>query len=132
MKRFILFLGVGGSSTLLHFALLALFVELFWMNEVIASFLGYLLSSGFNYWGNYRFTFNSQKPHRETLPKFIAAVLFGLSLNTAAFITFLYIFKNILIVDAFTPYLIAQFIATGITVLANFVLHKIWIYRNNN
>lgn len=131
MKRFILFLGVGGCSTLLHFILLAFFIELFFINEVVASFLGYLTSSLFNYWGNYRFTFNSQKSHRETIPKFALVVLFGLAINTAAFISFLYIFKNILILNILTPYLIAQFIATGITVVTNFVLHKIWIYRTN-
>jgi hypothetical protein len=46
MKRFALFVGIGGISTLLQFLLLVLFVESQLLPEVIASAAGYVLSTG--------------------------------------------------------------------------------------
>lgn len=123
MKRFITFVGIGGLSTLLQFVLLILMVELHILPELIASPASYLLSSVFNYLANYHITFSSTKDHRETLPKFIAAVALGLTSNTLLFALFLWLLDN---------YLIAQFIATGITVFLNFMVHKLWIYRSHS
>jgi putative flippase GtrA len=131
MKRFAFFLGVGGLSTLIQFLLLILFVESHLLPEVGASVAGYLLSSLFNYWANYRYTFNSRSNHKETFPKFAVAVAIGLSTNTALFAAFLFIFDHYLPLPWVEHYLIAQFLATGITVVLNFCVHKFWIYRNH-
>lgn len=122
MKRFITFVGIGGLSTLLQFLLLIIMVELQLLPELIASPVSYLLSSIFNYFANYHITFNSKKSHAETLPKFIAAVALGLTSNTLLFALFLWLLDN---------YLVAQFLATGITVFLNFMVHKLWIYRHH-
>ena len=122
MKRFITFVGIGGLSTLLQFLLLILMVELQLLPELIASPVSYLLSSIFNYFANYHITFTSKKSHAETLPKFIAAVALGLTSNTLLFALFLWLLDN---------YLVAQFLATGITVFLNFMVHKLWIYRHH-
>jgi putative flippase GtrA len=131
MKRFALFLGIGGLSTLLQFLLLILFVESRLLPEVGASVAGYVLSSIFNYWANYHYTFNSRSNHKETLPKFVVAVAIGLSTNTALFAVFLFIFDQHLPLPWVEHYLAAQFLATGITVVLNFCVHKFWIYRNH-
>lgn len=131
MKRFAFFLGVGGLSTLIQFLLLILFVESHLLPEVGASVAGYLLSSLFNYWANYRYTFNSRSNHKETFPKFVLAVTIGLSANTALFAAFLFIFDHYLPLPSVEHYLVAQFLATGITVVLNFCVHKFWIYRNH-
>lgn len=123
MKRFITFVGIGGLSTLLQFLLLIIIVELHILPELIASPVSYLLSSIFNYFANYHITFNSKKSHAETLPKFIAAVALGLTSNTLLFALFLWLLGN-------DNYLIAQLLATGITVFLNFMVHKLWIYRH--
>lgn len=122
MKRFITFVGIGGLSTLLQFLLLIVMVELHILPELIASPVSYLMSSVFNYFANYHVTFNSKKSHTETLPKFIAAVGLGLTSNTLLFALFLWLLDN---------YLIAQFLATGITVFLNFIVHKLWIYKHH-
>jgi len=108
-----------------------LFVELDLMNKVIASAFAYALSSIFNYWANYHYTFASSSSHKETLPKFIAAVALGLSANTLLYAGFLFVFDNYLLTGMVKNYLIAQFFATGITVFLNFLVHKLWIYRNH-
>ncbi len=131
MKRFALFVGIGGLSTLIQFLLLSVFVELHLLPEVAASATGYVLSSVFNYWANYRFTFNSSSDHRETFPKFVIAVAIGLSANTLIFAAFLFLFDHYLPLPWVEHYLVAQFFATGITVFLNFCVHKFWIYRNH-
>ncbi len=130
MKRFALFLGIGGFCTLLQFLLLIIFVESKLLPEVYASAAGYALSSLVNYWANYHYTFKSTSRHKDTFPKFVVAVAIGLSTNTALFAAFLFIFENYLPLPWVEPYLAAQILATGITVVLNFLVHKIWIYRN--
>lgn len=129
MKRFALFAGIGGMSTLLQFLLLALFIETRLTTEVVASALGYALSSLFNYWANYHYTFKSSTSHWQTLPKFALAVAIGLAVNTLLFSLFLHIFTEYLHFPWVKPYLVAQCLATGITLIVNFMVHKFWIYR---
>jgi putative flippase GtrA len=131
MKRFVLFVGIGGISTLIQFLLLILFVESHLLPEVIASASGYVLSSFFNYWANYRFTFKSTSNHAHTFPKYALAVAIGLSTNTLLFAAFLWLFNNYFALPWVEHYLAAQFLATGITVVLNFAVHKFWIYRNH-
>lgn len=131
MKRFALFIGIGGLSTMIQFLLLILFVESRLLPEVSASVSGYILSSFFNYWANYRYTFNSRSNHRETYPKFVVAVAIGLSANTALFAAFLFLFDHYLPLPLVEHYLVAQTLATGVTVVLNFCVHKFWIYRNH-
>lgn len=131
MKRFALFVGIGGISTLIQFLLLILFVESRLLSEVTASAVGYMLSSLFNYWANYRYTFRSSSSHAQTFPKYVLAVAVGLSTNTLLFAAFLWLFNNYLTLLWVEHYLAAQFLATGTTVVLNFVVHKFWIYRNH-
>jgi putative flippase GtrA len=131
MKRFALFVGIGGISSLIQFLLLIIFVETKLLTEVAASAAGYLLSALFNYWANYHFTFKSTRSHSETFPRFVAAVGFGLLCNTLLFSIFLWLFNNYLPIPWVENYLVAQFMATGITVFINFAVQKIWIYRNH-
>lgn len=131
MKRFALFLGIGGFCTLLQFLLLIIFVESQLLPEVYASAAGYALSSFVNYWANYHYTFKSTSRHKDTFPKFVVAVAIGLSTNTALFAAFLFIFEHYLPLPWVKPYWVAQVLATGITVVLNFLVHKIWIYRNH-
>lgn len=131
MKRFALFLGIGGISTLIQFLLLILFVEYQLLPEVIASGAGYFLAAFFSYWANYRFTFNSQQSHWKAAPKFAATAALGLSINTLVFALFFYIFNQLWRPPLLEPYVVAQAIATGITVVVNFAMHTFWIYKTH-
>lgn len=122
MKRFIIFVGVGGAATLLQFAFLALLVEFHLLPKVVASAVSYGLSAIFNYLANYYLTFASKTNHRETLPKFVVTAFLGLSVSTLLFAFFLFLIDQ---------YLVAQCLATGITLILNFSIHKLWIYRNH-
>ena len=131
MKRFALFVGIGGISSLLPFFLLIVFVETKLLSEVAASAAGYILSSIFNYWANYHYTFKSPRSHAQAFPRFVVAVGIGLSCNTLIFAAVMWLLDNYLPIAWFEHYLIAQFIATGLTVFINFVVQKMWIYRNH-
>jgi len=119
-QQIVRFLVVGGMATGIQFLLLALFVELGLLSEVVASGTAYFLSAIANYLANYHLTFASKRPHRETLPRFAITAALGLTINTLVFaLAFL----------ALPYYLVAQVIATGVTLMCNFLLHKFWIYR---
>ena len=130
MKRFALFVGIGGLSSLLQFILLILFIEAGVLSEVSASAAGYLLSSIFNYWANYHYTFKSTRSHWEAFPRFAVAVAIGLSANTLLFAGFLFLFDHYIPLPWIEHYLVAQVLATGLTVILNFAIQKFWIYRN--
>lgn len=132
MVKFLKFFVVGGLSTLIQFILLWFFVSICLINPVISSFSGYLLSSIFNYFANYHITFKSNAKHKETFPKFVAAVALGLSCNTLFFALLLSELQKIELLTQLLhehTYLIAQLFATLLTLIINFTVHKIWIYR---
>lgn len=131
MKRFVLFLGIGGISTLIQFLLLIVFVEGRLLPEVIASAASYILAAFFSYWANYRFTFNSKQSHLKAFPKFALTVALGLTINTLLFAILFYIFNQLWQPPWVEPYLVAQALATGFTVIVNFVMHKFWIYKEH-
>ena len=119
-QQILRFLIIGGGATVLQFLLLGLFVELRLLPEVIASAVAYALSAIFNYLANYHLTFASRSRHRDTLPKFAVTALLGLGSNTLVFAAAFFMFGY---------YILAQVIATGVTLIINFLLHKFWIYR---
>ena len=132
MIKFIKFATIGGAATLLQFFLLGLFVEAFKWAPITASAVSYAVSAIFNYLANYYLTFASTSSHKQTLPKFILVVAFGLALSTSLFAMFLYVLENHLLRNTNlleTAYLIAQLFATLITLVVNFLAHKLWIYR---
>ncbi len=119
-KAFIRFLMVGGGATVVQFLLLLFFVECSGLNKVASSVVAFSLSAMLNYLLNYYITFKGRQPHRQAFPKFLVVVALGLFINTCVFA----------FSQQFFHYVLAQAIATVVTVLSNFVLHKFWIYAD--
>ncbi|UTF61122.1 GtrA family protein [Gilvimarinus sp. DA14] len=114
------FLLVGGTATVLQYVFLIILAELTALPKVACSAAAFALSAVYNYLANYYFTFQATQKHSESSIKFAFVVALGLGLNTLVFY----------IADALLPhYLLAQLIATGVTLVSNFLLHKFWIYR---
>lgn len=120
MKGFTKFASIGGLATLFQYGLMILFIEYWNIDAVITSAGSYAISAFFNYLANYYWTFNSDARHLQTLPRFILVSSLVLILNTLLFSVFF---------NAGLHYLIAQVMATVITLFVNFVIHKFWIYR---
>ena len=86
-----------------------------------ASVVGFIVGAVINYFLNYRFTFKSNKSHKEAMSKFFIVAAIGAMINTAL----MYVGLNLLQVY----YLLAQIVATGIVLLWNFTANKLWTFK---
>ncbi len=120
VHKFSRFLLVGGLCTALQYALLILFVEEMRLSPTMASTIGYVASSLVNYLLNYSFTFKSTAEHRRSMPRFMVIALCGVALNAA--VTF--VGTTVLGLH----YLLAQVIATCLTLVWNFVANMRWTF----
>ena len=121
LKQFLLFSVVGAVGTSGQYAVLILLVEVSRQNPVLASTLGFLVGALINYILNYRYTFKSDKPHRETLAKFLVVAAIGACINTGL--------MYVLIEAISLQYLIAQLLATAAVLAWNFFANKFWTFQ---
>jgi putative flippase GtrA len=111
---------VGCLATAVQYLILVMLVRLGW-NAAISSALGFVASSAsVGYWMNYHYTWSSEKRHYETMTKYLLLCLFGICLNTSI----VYMLTSIGLF-----YLLAQVIATVITMLFNFVSNDRWTFE---
>lgn len=120
-RQFLRFTGVGCMSALGHYGLLIFLVQAARANPVAASAAGALLGAWINYTLNYRFTFRSDKPHRESVVKFAIVAALGLLLNT--------LFMWIGVTIAGLHYLASQILTTGLLLIWSFVLNRFWTFH---
>jgi putative flippase GtrA len=114
------FVIVGGTGTALHYLVLIALVALQHMKPGYAAGVGAVMGAIANYWLNRRFTFDTQRPHRETLPLFALMALVGALLNG---------FLVAKLSSAGVYFLLAQAIATVVILIINFIVSKTWIFR---
>jgi putative flippase GtrA len=113
------FVLVGCLATAIQYVILAILVRLGW-NAAVASGTGFVINVSIGYWMNYQFTWSSGKNHRETMTKYLVSCLVGLCLN----ISIVYVLTSIGLF-----YLLAQVIATGLTMFFNFFSNDLWTFR---
>ena len=119
LSRFVRFALVGGIATAIQYALLILLVRGFAMAPTPASSIGFVLSAVVNYLLNYRFTFQSSRPHAPAMAKFGLLAGAGLLINAAIMH---------LMVTAGVHYLLAQVCATGVVLFWNFIGNTLWTF----
>lgn len=113
------FAAVGGVATAIQYAVLVLLIEWVGLQEVLASAVSFSLSALINYLLNYYLTFSSGVGHRQAFPRFAVVAAVGLAINTLCFS----------LAVTLLPYLLAQLVATLVTLVSNFLFHQLWIYR---
>ena len=121
-RQFGVFLMVGGLSTAAQYALLTSLVHLAGVAPVPASVCGYALGAIVNYVLNYQFTFRSSASHGVALLRFIAMAGAGMGLNTGIVWTAVH--------PLGINYLVAQVFATGVVLVFNFTVGKLWTFRS--
>ena len=120
IQQFITFAGVGAIGTAGHYITLIVLVQAGGVVPVLASSAGFVVGAIINYVLNYRYTFQSNKRHSETMYKFFLVAVFGAGLN--GFIMYL----GTEVGDI--HYLLVQICATGVVVFFTFLLNRLWTF----
>jgi putative flippase GtrA len=120
IEKFVRFVIVGAAATGIQYVILFMLVHWGMLDPVLASSIGFLVSSFANYFMNYHFTFRSTQRHGLTLMKFMTLAGIGLSLNSVVMRT---------LTQMGLHYLLAQVCATGVVLLSNFVGNSLWTFR---
>lgn len=121
-RSFLRFLAVGGSATLLHYAIMFGLIQT-GLSAAWASACGYTLSTFYNYWANARFTFEGQHDHAHSLPRFLLTAGAGLAINQLVLISLTFLG----LATAF-----AQILATGCVLIWNFIINAVWSFREKS
>lgn len=121
LKQFLFFTAIGGIGTGGHYLTLITLVEGGMLTAVPASVAGFVVGAIINYILNYRFTFNSNKSHKEAMSKFFIVAIVGAIINTLL----MHVGVNIIQLH----YLLAQITATAIVLMWNFIINKVWTFQ---
>lgn len=108
-------------GTIAHYAVLVIFVESFHVNPVTGSALGFAIGAIVNYFLNYKITFASSRRHTEALPRFFLIAVLGMVINTTT--------MSILLRVTTLHYILVQLVATGISLVGNFLGNKLWTFQ---
>jgi putative flippase GtrA len=120
--QFLLFAGVGAVGTLGHYTTLIVLVQFWAVDPVFASSFGFVVGAIVNYILNYHFTFQSEKRHAEALTKFLIVAIIGAGIN--GFIMYIGIENTDI------NYMVVQLFATGVVLLWNFIVNKLWTFAH--
>ncbi len=121
MKRLSRYAAVGSVATASHYALMALAVEQGGWPAWLASGVGALLGAQVAFWGNRHFTFEHRGTFGPAWARFHvtagAGALLGMGLVALG-------------VRAGLHYLLAQAVATVVTMLATYAVNRAWAFRS--
>ncbi len=123
LGQFLLFAGVGAVGTLGHYTTLIVLVQFWAVDPVFASSLGFVVGAVINYILNYHFTFQSNKRHTEALTKFLIVATIGAGINGSI--------MYVGVENTSINYLVVQIFATGVVLLWNFVVNKLWTFAHH-
>jgi len=120
-SQFIQFAVVGAAATALQYLVLIVLFQLFLASPVSASAIGFVFGAVCSYLLNRQCTFRSQGAHRRLIMRFALMAAAGLCMNNAV------MYLGVRVLGFY--YLIAQCIATCVTLGMNFVVARIWVFR---
>lgn len=120
VEQFSRFAAVGALATGIQYLMLILLVQSDLAGAVLASSIGFVTSSLFNYALNRRFTFRSGKDHASALPRFMTVAVLGLCINASL--------MWLLSSSVKFHYLVAQLVATAATLVWNYSINRLWTF----
>jgi|GEM_PF-439896 len=122
-KQYLVFFrygSIGGFATALHYVVLAILVERFYLTPWLAASSGAACGALISYVGNHRFTFGRRARHHIALPRFLLIAAFGTALNGAI------VWLEIEFLSY--HYLVAQIGATLCVLLITYRLNRTWTF----
>lgn len=123
LRQFLAFTSVGVVGTGGHYLTLIFLVEGLEQDPVLSTSLGFVVGALINYILNYKYTFSSNNPHGRTLFRFLMVALVGALVNSGI----MYLGATVMEIN----YLLTQVIATGLVLLQNFVLNRVWTFAEH-
>jgi putative flippase GtrA len=115
---------IGVIGTLIHFSILVLLVELFHLEPVLSSSIGFIVTVIVSFYLNRRFTFRTKSSNTTvTFIKYTVVSCSGFILNSAI----MYCSVHILSLH----YSIAQVIVVVLLPISNFLLNNYWTFRES-
>ena len=120
-RQFSSYVGIGFGAAAIHYTVLIALVEGFGLQPVLAALIGYSTGGILSYRLNRRHTFGSERPHREAIWRFSLVAGVGFVLTYVAMFTFVDVLHQ--------PYLAAQVVTTGMTLVWNFSANRFWTFR---
>lgn len=114
------FLAGGATGTAVHYLVFALLFTLRGAHPVAATTAGAVAGGVTVYFFNYYITFNSSKPHTESLARFIPMAGAGLIINGAVFAAAMALSN--------WPVILCQAAATSCQAGAGFAASRMWVY----
>ena len=121
--QFLLFAGIGAIGTIGHYTTLIVLVQFWAVDPVFASSFGFVVGAVINYILNYHFTFQSKKRHAEALTKFLIVATIGAGING--------LIMYLGVENTNINYLVVQICATGVVLLWNFIVNKLWTFAHH-
>lgn len=121
--RFVKFASVGVVATASHYVVLLVLVNLFAMNAVVASSIGYIVGGVVNYVLNYQHTFQSSEPHAIAAPKFFTIAIIGFFINGSV--------MSFALNSLEFHYLVSQVVATLTVLIWNFLGNSYWTFHRD-
>lgn len=121
-NQFLRFALVGVSATITTYIVLVVGVEIFHINAVIASVVGYAMGIVVNYALNYRYTFRSDQLHHVVLPRFLLVMVLGMFFNAVI------MYSGISWLG--TNYMLAQLYAVAIVFMLSFTVNRLWTFSD--
>lgn len=124
LRKFVTFAGIGAIGTAGHYFTLIALVNLAHQSVLLSTSYGFLVGALINYILNYRYTFNSSKPHHEAAKKFLTVALVGFLVNGAC--------MHLLVDTLGLHYVLSQILVTMIVLLWTFAGNLLWTFREKN
>ena len=120
-RQFSSYVGIGLGAAGIHYTVLVLLVEFGHVSPVLAALIGYTSGGFLSYGLNRNHTFGSERPHREAVWRFVLVAGVGFALTYVAMFLFVDVMHQ--------PYLAAQVVTTGMTLVWNFSANRFWTFR---
>ena len=120
-RKIIRYAVVGVIGTAVHFGVLAALVELFGVEPVTSSTIGFIVTVIVSYVLNHRWTFRSDRGHRSALPRYIIVSITGMLLNTGIMFLTVHVFG--------LWYILGQCLVVVVVPITNFALNYRWSFR---
>lgn len=121
VSKFVKFGLVGVLNTLINWIIFALlnFIGVYY---IVANVIAYVIATANSYIWNSKWVFKyNGENKKETTAKFVILNLIGLGLNTGI----LYLLVDMVGLNK----LIALVITTGIVMIINYIVNKIWVFK---